>query len=77
MAPSLTLSSYRQIGRNAAAYALGLPVAPVPTVLDNFARAKLIVRTTLMHARETAEVVSGGVPSELRLPLDVPVLGRS
>jgi hypothetical protein len=59
MAPSLTLESYRQIGRNAAGYALGLPVAPVPTVLDNFARAKLIVRTTLLHARESAEVVRG------------------
>jgi propanediol dehydratase medium subunit len=56
MAPSLTLDSYRQIGRNAAGYALGRPVAPVPTLLDNFARAKLIVRTTLLHARETAEV---------------------
>ena len=56
MAPSLTLESYRQIGRNAAGYALGRPLAPVPTVLDNFARAKLIVRTTLLHARETAEV---------------------
>ena len=34
------------------------PVSPVPTVLDNYARAKLIVRTTLLHARESAEVVS-------------------
>ena len=59
MAPSLTLESYRQIGRNAAGYALGRAVAPVPTVMDNFARAKLIVRTTLLHARETAEVVRG------------------
>jgi propanediol dehydratase large subunit len=67
MAPSLTLASYRQIGRNAAAYALGRPVAPVPTVLDNFARAKLIVRTTLMHARETSEVVDRGTPLEVRL----------
>ena len=57
MAPSLTLASYRQIGRNAAGYALGRPVAPVPTVIDNYARAKLIVRTTLLHAREAAEVV--------------------
>ena len=67
MAPSLTLESYRQIGRNAAGYALGLPVAPVPTVLDNYARAKLIVRTTLLHARETAEVVRGAAPVELAL----------
>ena len=59
MAPSLTLDSYRQIGANAAGYALGRPVAPVPTVLDNYARAKLIVRTTLLHAREAAEVDPG------------------
>src|SRR5438874_774562 len=67
MAPSLTLESYRQIGRNAAGYALGRGVSPVPTVLDNYARAKLIVKTTLLHARETAEVVRGGEPVELRL----------
>ena len=67
MAPSLTLDSYRQIGRNAAGYALGRPVAPVPTVLDNYARAKLIVRTTLLHAREAAEVVRGAEPIELML----------
>jgi hypothetical protein len=73
MAPSLTLESYRQIGRNAAGYALGKPVAPVPTVLDNFARAKLIVRTTLLHARETAEVERGAPPVELELVVRVPV----
>ena len=67
MAPSLTLESYRQIGRNAAGYALGRAVAPVPTVLDNFARAKLIVHTTLLHARETAEVDRTAPPVELAL----------
>src|SRR4051812_30445643 len=67
MAPSLTLDSYRQIGRNAAGYALGHPVAPVPTVLDNYARAKLIVRTTLLHAREAAEVVRDAPALELAL----------
>ena len=67
MAPSLTLESYRQIGRNAAGYALGRAVAPVPTMLDNYARAKLIVRTTMLHARETAEVVDGAAPVELAL----------
>jgi len=65
MAPSLTLESYRQIGRNAAGYALGRPVSPVPTVMDNYARAKLIVRTTLLHARETAAVVPDAGPVEL------------
>jgi hypothetical protein len=55
------------MGRNAAAYALGHAVGPVPTTLDNFARAKLIVRTTLLHARETAAVVPGAEPVELEL----------
>jgi hypothetical protein len=72
MAPSLTLESYRQIGRNAAGYALGLPVAPVPTVMDNYARAKLIVRTTLLHARETAAIVRDAAPVGLAF-VPVPV----
>jgi propanediol dehydratase large subunit len=65
MAPLLTLASYRQIGLNAAGYALGRSVAPVPTMLDNYARAKLIVRTTLLHAREVAEVERGAEPVEV------------
>jgi propanediol dehydratase large subunit len=73
MAPSLTLASYRQIGANAAGYALGRPVAPVPTLLDNYARAKLIVRTTLLHAREAAEVERDAAPLELEL-LTAPAL---
>jgi propanediol dehydratase large subunit len=72
MAPSLTLESYRQIGRNAAGYALGRSVAPVPTVMDNYARAKLIVRTTLLHARETAEVDRLAAPVELTLLTTAP-----
>jgi hypothetical protein len=36
-------------------------------VLDNFAHAKLIVRTTLLHAREAAEVERGAAPVELAL----------
>src|SRR5439155_6166468 len=67
MAPLLTLDAYRAIGRNAAGYALGRSVGPVPTELDNFARAKLIVTTTLLHARETAAVVAGAPPVELVL----------
>jgi propanediol dehydratase large subunit len=67
MAPSLTLDSYRAIGRNAAGYALGRRVGPVPTVMDNFARAKLIVRTTLLHARETEAITPGAPPVELDL----------
>jgi propanediol dehydratase large subunit len=67
MAPSLTLESYRAIGRNAGGYALGQRVGPVPTVMDNFARAKLIVRTTLLHARETEAITPSAPPVELEL----------
>jgi propanediol dehydratase large subunit len=67
MAPLYSLESYRAMGRNAAGYALGRRVGPVPTELDNFARAKLIVATTLLHARETQAVVPGAEPVELEL----------
>ena len=67
MSPLYTLESYRAMGRNAAGYALGRRVGPVPTQLDNFARAKLIVRTTLLHARETQAIVPGAGAVELRL----------
>jgi len=33
--------------------------------MDNFARAKLIVRTTLLHARETAAITPGAPAVEL------------
>ena len=55
------------MGRNAAGYALGSRVGPVPTELDNFARAKLIVRTTLLHAQETRAIVRGAPAVELLL----------
>ena len=67
MSPLYTLESYRAMGRNAAGYALGHRVGPVPTALDNYARAKLIVRTTLLHAQETRAVVPGAPPVELSL----------
>jgi hypothetical protein len=67
MSPLYTLESYRAMGRNAAGYALGKRVGPVPTELDNFARAKLIVRTTLLHARETHAIVPGADAVELEL----------
>ena len=72
MAPLYTLDSYRAMGRNAAGYALGHRVGPVPTELDNFARAKLIVTTTLLHARETQAVRAGAAPVELALAAPVP-----
>jgi propanediol dehydratase large subunit len=71
MSPLYTLESYRAMGRNAAGYALGKRVGPVPTQLDNFARAKLIVRTTLLHARETQAVRPGAAAVELTLAVPV------
>ena len=66
-APSLTLESYRAIGRNAAKYAKGEPVLPVPTQIDNMARLKYIVPTTIFHLRETDHVDTGKAPQQLRL----------
>jgi hypothetical protein len=39
--------------------------------LDNFARAKLIVRTTLLHARETQAVRPAAAAVELELAVPV------
>ncbi len=69
MSPLYSLDSYRAMGQNAAGYALGHAVGPVPTMMDNYARAKLIVKTTLLHARETAAIVPGAPAVELELRL--------
>lgn len=54
--PSLTLETYRKIGQNAARYARGERTAPVPVQVDNWARLRLIVKTALLHRRETEEI---------------------
>jgi hypothetical protein len=64
-APNLTLESYRVIGRNAAKYAKCEPVLPVPVQIDNMARLKHIVKTTILHLRETEQVRAVG-PREVR-----------
>ncbi len=63
--PSLTLETFQAIGRNAARYALGRVTTPVPVQVDNWARLKLIVKTTLLHRRET-EMVQQRPPVDLR-----------
>lgn len=62
--PSLTLETYEEIGRNAARYANKLPVKPVAVEIDNTARLRLIVKTTLLHRHET-EAVRDQPPVEL------------
>ena len=64
--PSLTLDTYEDIGRNAARYALGAPTVPVAVEIDNGARLRLIVKTALLHRRETDEVCPDQPPMELR-----------
>lgn len=64
--PSLTLDNYEQIGRNAALYARGLSPIPVAVKIDSGARLRLIVKTTLLHRRETEEVQHDKPPVEVR-----------
>ena len=66
-ASNLTIETYRAIGRNAARYVKGEPPFPVPTVIDNMARLKYIVKTTLMHMKETEQVDPDRSPRELRI----------
>jgi propanediol dehydratase large subunit len=56
MAPNLTLESYKALGRNAACYATGRAPHPVPMKVDNMARLRLIVHTTLLHHREVKQI---------------------
>ncbi len=64
--PSLTLETYEHMGRNAARYAKGLAPVPVSVKIDNGARLRLIVKTALLHRRETDEVRDDQPPLELR-----------
>ena len=64
--PSLTLSHYEQIGRNAARYAKGEAPPPVGVKVDNTARLRLIVKTALLHRRESEEIRPDQPPVELR-----------
>ncbi len=66
MSPSLTLETYRQIGYNAACYAMQTPIEPVSVKIDNGARLRLIVKTALLHRRETDQVKPEQPPIEMR-----------
>jgi hypothetical protein len=66
-APNLTLESYRDLGRNAARYALGKTGEPVPVRIDNMARLKHIVQSTLWHRVEVEAVEPGAAAIEVAL----------
>jgi len=66
-APNLDLATYRQIGRNAVRYARKENITPVQVKVDNTARLRLIVQTTLMHLRATRMVAPQGRIMELRV----------
>jgi propanediol dehydratase large subunit len=66
MAPNLDLAIYRQIGENAATYAQHKPTIPVAVKIDNTARLRLIVQTTLLHRIATEIVDIDKKPSEVR-----------
>ena len=55
-APLITLSHYRQIGKNAAKYAKGEAVKPVAVENDPMVRAAFQVKAALMHIKETENV---------------------
>lgn len=63
-ASQLSLKHYRSIGRNAARYATGRPVEPLLVPVDNMARLKYMVKTTILHRHET-ECVQAGRGAEL------------
>ena len=71
-APNLNLESYRALGRNAARYAQGKTTEPVPVRIDNTARLKYIVQSTLLHRVEVEATTPHGPALELRLAAERP-----
>lgn len=61
-APLITLETYRKIGKNAAKYAKGEQVMPIPIQNDPMCRPKFQVKAALMHTIETELVVDRGEP---------------
>jgi propanediol dehydratase medium subunit len=63
--PSMTLETYRAIGRNAALYALGQSVDPVPSVNDQMARPRFQAIAAILYLREAEHVVKNKKPMEV------------
>jgi len=70
-APNMELATYRSIGRNAARYAAGKPTSPVAVKIDNTARLRLIVQTTLLQLLATRQIQGDRPPVELRIRLEI------
>ena len=66
-APNLNLDNYRQIGRNAAHYALAKQTSPVAVKIDNTVRLRLIVQTALLQRFEAQCIEPDRKPVELRM----------
>ncbi|WEG72517.1 propanediol/glycerol family dehydratase medium subunit [Vagococcus intermedius] len=66
-APTLTLDTYRAIGKNAAKYAKGESPDPVPTVSDQMSRVAYQAKSALMHIKETKYVVIGKQAEEIQV----------
>jgi propanediol dehydratase large subunit len=68
-APNMVLETYRRIGQNAARYATGKPTSPVAVKIDNTARLRLIVQTTLLQLLATRQIQIDRSPMELQVRL--------
>jgi glycerol dehydratase medium subunit len=66
-APLITLNMYREIGKNAAKYAKGLMVKPIPVQNDFMSRPKYQVKAAIMHIKETESVVKNAKSIEIKV----------
>jgi glycerol dehydratase medium subunit/propanediol dehydratase medium subunit len=66
-APLITLEMYRAIGKNAAKYAKGLMVKPIPVKSDFMSRPKYQVKAAIMHIKETENVVKNANSIEIKV----------
>jgi glycerol dehydratase medium subunit/propanediol dehydratase medium subunit len=65
-APLITLAMFRDIGKNAAKYAKGVAVIPIPVQSDFMSRPKYQVKAAIMHIKETENVIKNGNSIEIK-----------
>jgi hypothetical protein len=66
-APLITLNMYREIGKNAARYAKGIMVKPIPVQNDFMSRPKFQVKAAIMHIKETENVIKNAKSIEIKV----------